>query len=350
MSKLRLTGNRGHSYHYSQQRKQTGIKVLEATVLLIAVSVIGTLGYYTIEGWGIFDSFYMTVITLATVGYGETHDLSMAGRLFTVSLIIVSLGVVGYGVSNLAAFVVEGEFQRIIQDRKMDKRISKMKDHIILCGAGHNGKCVAAEFYKTQTPFVIIEKKPEYINAVFEIGDIPVIEGDAMQDSVLQLAGINRARGLVTSLSDDKDNTFVVLSARSLNLKLKIIARNIEVENTEKLRKAGADEVISPNSIGGLKMASSMIRPSVVQFLDVMLKDKSNAIRFDEVKANEIASFIGLSVKEADISNKTGLLLLAVMHEDGAYDFNPDANMIFKQNDILLVMGSPDQINRLKNV
>lgn len=345
-----MTSNRENSYQYSHQHKRTGIKVFEATLLLIAVSAMGTLGYYTIEDWGLFDSFYMTVITLATVGYGETHDLSMTGRLFTVFLIIVSLGVVGYGVSNLAAFVVEGEFQRMIQDRKMDKRISKMKDHIILCGAGHNGKCVAGEFYKTQTPFVIIEKNPEYLKAVFEIGDIPFIEGDATQDSVLQLAGIDRAKGLVTSLSDDKDNTFVVLSARSLNPKLKIIARNIEVENAEKLRKAGADEVISPNSIGGLRMASTMIRPSVVQFLDEMLKDKSNTIRFDEVKANDIASFIGLSVKEANISNKTGLLILAVMHEDGAYDFNPDSDMIFAKNDILLVMGSRDQIDRLKNI
>ena len=230
----------------------------------------------------------------------------------------------------------------------MDKRIAQMSNHIIICGAGHNGKSVAEEFYRTGTPFVVVEKSPEYLESVLQVGDIPFVLGDATNDAALIAAGIERAKGLVTSLSDDTDNAFVVLSAKSLNPNLRIIARSIEESHAHKLVKAGADDVISPNQIGGLRMASMMIRPSVVRFLDAMLKDKTSTIRFEEVRVGEIRSLVSKTLTESEIEKKTGLLVLALMHKDGSYVFNPESTTMLAEDDTLMVMGESANINKLR--
>jgi len=322
-------------------------RLIYALLLLAGVLGGGTLGYCLLEGWDVLDSLYMTVITMATIGYGETHPLDPAGRVFTIVLIIISIGSAGYAVSTLAAFIVEGQFYRLIQERRMDQRIAHLTDHIILCGGGRTGRYIADEFFRTGTPFVLIEKDADVLENTLQIGDIPYLHADATQDETLRTAGIERARGLVAALGEDKDNLFVVLSARALNAKLRIIARVSDEENAGKLRIAGADEVISPNAIGGLRIASVMLRPAVVTFLDEMLRVPGQTLRVDEVHLEKIPHFIGRTLKETDIGRRTGMLVMAIKSPDSGYRFNPGASTVLKADDILIVVGTRDQITRL---
>jgi voltage-gated potassium channel len=291
----------------------------------------------------------MTVITLATVGYGEIHPLSSGGRIFTIFLIFSSVGTMGYAIASLTKFIIEGEFNQLLRGRRMSSQIANMKEHIILCGGGPTGLYIADELYKTHTPFVLIERNPETLNHIISmIGDIPYIQGDAAHDDTLLQAGIERAKGLIAVLGEDKDNVFIVLSARSLNAKLRIVARVIEEENTEKLRKAGADEIVSPNAIGGLRMASIMIRPSVVGFLDQMLRVSNQVLRVEEIRVEDVPEMQGKTLEATDIRQKIGLLVLAVKSEDGQYRFNPGVDYALQHGDVLIVMGTREQLPMIK--
>lgn len=318
-----------------------------ALLMIVAVVGGGTLGYALLEGWGLLDALYMTVITMATVGYAETRPLSDAGRVFTIGLIVTSLVLAGYAVSTLAAFVVEGEFYRLIRERRMDQRIARLNDHIILCGGGRTGLHIANEFYQTRTPFVLIEQDPAALQALQQIGDIPYLQGDATQDETLRLAGIERARGLVAALGEDKENVFIVLSARALNPRLRIVARVSDEANASKLRKAGADEVVSPNAIGGLRMASVMLRPAVVTFLDEMLHVPDQTLRVDEVHADRVPDAVGKTLGDLDIPRRTGMLVMAIRSRETGYRFNPAPETVLQAGDILIVVGTPEQIAML---
>ena len=323
-------------------------RLLIALALVIVVVCGGTLGYILLERWSLFDALYMTIITMTTVGYGETRPLSEAGRMFTMGLILTSIGMAGYGVSTLAAFVVEGEFYRIIQERRMDQRIAKLTDHIILCGGGRTGHYIAEEFFRTNTLFVLVEQDQAVLDGVLQLGDIPFVQDDATQDETLQLAGIERARGLVAALGEDKDNVFLVLTARALNPNLRIVARLNDETNAGKLRKAGADEVVSPNVIGGLRMASVMLRPAVVTFLDEMLRVPNQTLRVDEVHMEQFPHLTGKTLGEADIARRTGMLVMAVKSVTSGYQFNPGASTRLQAGDILIVVGTREQIDRLR--
>jgi voltage-gated potassium channel len=303
-------------------------RLVYAFLALVTVMATGTLGYHLIEGWPPLDGLFMTVITMATIGYGETRPLDEPGRIFTIGLIIVSIGITGYAISAGAAFIVEGEFAKVIRGRRMDRRISNLKNHVILCGGGHTGKWVAEEFFKTRTPFVLVEQDQEALDHVMHLEDILYIQGDATSDETLRLAGIDQARGLVASLGADKDNVFVVLTARSLNPKLRIVARVVDEENIGKLRKAGADEVVSANAIGGLRMASVMLRPMVVTFLDQMLRVESQTLRVEEIHIEHFPWLVGKTLADADIRRRSGMLIVAIKHGDGKQVFNPDPNII----------------------
>jgi voltage-gated potassium channel len=321
--------------------------LLSALLLIVVVAATGTVGYMALEGWSLLDALYMTVITMGTIGYGETHALSDAGRIFTMGLIITSLGIAGYSISTVAAFIVEGEFYRLIQERRMDQRIAKLKDHIILCGGGRTGHYIAEEFYRTQTPFVLVEQDEANLQAALQIGDIPYVKADATEDETLRLAGIERAKGLVAALGEDKDNVFIVLSARSLNPRLRVISRVNDEDNASKLRKAGADEVISPNAIGGLRMASVMLRPAVVTFLDEMLRVPGQTLRVDEVHIEGVPGLLGKTLGEANIAKRTGMLVMAIKSVERGYQFNPGAGTVLNAGDILIVVGTREQIARL---
>lgn len=325
-------------------------RLLRASFLIGITFAVGTVGYHLLEGWSFLDALYMTMITMTTVGYGETHPLTPAGRVFTMVLLITSIGIAGYAISTLGSFIIEGEFRRVVQGRRMDKQIAALKDHVVLCGAGHTGAYITAELYKSRTPFVIIEQDPDAIQQVQRIGDILYLQADATQDEVLRLAGIERAKGLVTALSEDKDNLFIVLSARSLNPRLRIVSRLIEEKNTEKLRKAGADEIVSPNAIGGLRMASLIIRPSVVSFLDEMLRVRGKTLRVEEVSLSGGSPLVGKTLAEVDIGRRLGLLVMAIKSEDREYHFNPGAQTLLKSGDVLFVIGTREQVDGLQRL
>jgi len=316
------------------------------SVIIIAVS-LGTLGYRLIEGWSAVDALYMTIITMTTVGYGEVWPLSEAGRMFTVGLIITSIGIAGYVVSKITAFVVEGEVKRLIEGRKMDKQIAKLSQHIILCGAGRTGLHIAEELSRAHTPFVVIEQDKEALEDLIRIEDLLYLQEDATQDETLLMAGIKRARGLITTLSEDKDNIFVTLCARSLNPELRIIARLIEDKNREFLRKAGADEIVSPNAIGGVRMASILLRPIVVSFLDEMLRVTGQTLRMEEMHVDDTPGLLNRSLGEVNIRRRTGLLVVAIKSQKQGYQFNPGADTILHAGDVLIVVGTEEQLTRL---
>lgn len=313
-------------------------------VILIAIS-LGTLGYQLIEGWSLVDALYMTIITMTTVGYGEVRPLSEAGRMFTVGLIITSIGIAGYVISKMTAFVVEGEVKRLIEGRRMDQRIAKLSQHIILCGAGRTGLHIAEELSRTATPFVVIEQQQDALDDMARIDDLLYVQGDATQDDTLLMAGIPRAKGLITTLSEDKDNIFVTLCARSLNSNLRIIARLIEDKNRDFLHKAGADEIVSPNAIGGVRMASMLLRPIVVSFLDEMLRVTGQTLRMEEMHVDATPGLVNKSLGDVNIRRRTGLLVLAIKSQQHGYQFNPGADTILHAGDVLIVVGTEEQLS-----
>jgi len=315
-------------------------------LILITIS-FGTLGYRLIEGWSFVDALFMTITTMTTVGYGEIHPLSHSGRMFTIGLIITSIGLAGYVVSRLTAFIVEGEIKQILQGRKMDKQIAELTKHVILCGAGQTGLHIAEELSRTHTPFVVIEQEQEAINDLARLGGkVLYLKEDATRDETLLLAGIKRAKGLFTTLSEDKENIFVTLCARSLNPQLRIVARVIEDQNAELLRRAGADEIVSPNAIGGIRMASIMLRPTVVAFLDEMLRVTGQTLRLEEMHVDDFPGLLNRSLGQAGMRRKTGLLVVAIKSGEG-YQFNPGADTMLRSGDILIVIGTEEQLQGL---
>jgi len=323
-------------------------RVITAAILMVAVVFFGVIGYQLIEGWNVFDSLYMTIITLTSIGYGEVNPLTTKGRVFTIFLIVTGIGIIGYSLSIIASFIIEGQLIGLIGRRRMQKAIEKLSNHYILCGVGETGRYIAIEFAKTNTPFVMIELDSEKIETVKELG-APFILGDATRDSVLISAGIERAQGLVTVLHNDRDNVFVVLTARGLNKNIRIVSRVVEKESEHKLKIAGAETVVAPNYIGGLRMASVMLRPAVVSFLDVMMRDQSSTIRIEGISLPKRSSLIGNTLRYSDIGRKTGLIVIAMKRANNEkYIYNPNPDTKFEAEDTLIVMGDLKQVETLR--
>jgi len=326
--------------------------------LLILVVVWGTLGYWIIgrvEGhhWRAFDCLYMTIITLTTVGYGEALDLSRstAGRVYTIVLLLIGCGIVLYCFSTITAFFVEGNLSEIFWRRKMERAIDALQHHYIVCGAGETGIHVVEELYRTQRPFVVVERDPERVEALQQRREVLVCEGDAEDSKTLLAAGIKRARGLVAALPEDKDNIFVVITARQLNPNLRIIAKGILPESREKLLRAGADAVVSPNFIGGLRLASELIRPRVVSFLDTMLRDRARVIRVEEVTLPSGSPLAGKKIRDSRIYERTGLLVVAMQYEgEETFIYNPGPEAELRPGCTLIVLGEMNQVQRLREL
>lgn len=330
-----------------------------AFVLLVVVVGGGTLGYYLIEGnqpdgapWTVTDSLYMTVITITTVGYGEVHRLSEAGRQFTIVLLFCSMVTAGYSVTTVIAFIFEGQILQLMRGRRMERRISKMRDHYIICGCGVVGKEVALEFKNSDVPFLIIDRSPEES----ELGrdeDIIFLRGDAEHDETLIEAGIERAKGLVAALKQDEANVFVVLTARQLNPDLTIVARAAEQRTVSKLERAGADRVISPYQIAGRRMASVVLRPSVVDFLDVAMEQRDMSMRMEEVRIAAQSPMVGKALRESGIGKQTGAIIIGIHGPDGRTRIDDSeakslAMVVLREGDILISMGNDKQIQTLK--
>jgi voltage-gated potassium channel len=321
-------------------------KLFSALVLLCLILFAGTAGYMAIEKWSFFDSFYMTIITLTTVGFGEIHPLSGNGRIFTVCILLSGFGVLTYTITSGISFLMEGELDHIIRRRKMDKQLKNAKAHYIICAKAETGEYVIEEFIKTQKPVVVVTRHKELADKLKD-QNIPILLDNPGEDHVLEKAGIKDAQGLITVLDEDKDNLFVVLSARGLNSKCKIIAQAINKNTVVKLKKAGADEVILTDAIGGMRMASAMLRPAVVSFLDTMLRDSSQALRVEEIAVSEQSNFKNKTIAQSNIKKETGLMIIAVKDKlSDRYINNPDSNYVINSGDILIVIGTPEQINK----
>jgi voltage-gated potassium channel len=335
----------------------TQFRVFRAFTLFVMVAIVGTIGFNQFEEWPIAEALYATIITMTTIGYGDFSPESPKGRLFTIFLSLIAIGIGGYAVTSIASFIIEGNFHRFIQGKKVDKKIDQMRDHYILCGAGRVGKQIAIEFYKSQKSFVVIEQSSTVLEELLREAEIPYVQGDATQDESLHLAGVERAKGLVAALSDDKDNVFIVLSARSLNPKLHIISRVTLNKNRKKLEKAGANIIISPNEASGRRMVSEMLHSEVVTLLDEMLQAEQQTgqtLRLEEVYVDEIkipALVERLERGELriiDIGQRTELMVVAIkrqqLQENGdSYIYTPKGNTRLQHGDVLIVIGTPEQ-------
>jgi voltage-gated potassium channel len=317
-------------------------RLKQVIALLLAVMLGGTIGYHFIEGWSFFDAFYMTTITLATVGYGETHPLSFPGRVFTIFLIFGGMGIILYGVTEMTAFIVEGEMSGLLRRRRLTREIAKLSGHYIVCGGGRTGSNVLAELLLTQRHAVVVDTDAEIVRKLLK-RDALAIEGDATQDDVLRAAGIERAAGLCTALHNERDNLFVIITARGLNPKLRLVSSIQDPRSREKFLRSGADSTVNAHFIGGLRLASELMRPDTVTFLDLMLRDRSQ-MRFDDLHVPPHSRFAGKAVGDCDaVLRQAGLLPCALRKSTGLI-FNPPASAVLEGGDTLVVMGSPEQI------
>jgi voltage-gated potassium channel len=325
-------------------------------LFFVAVLLFGTLGFMGIEGWSWQDSLYMTIITVTAVGYDEVQPLSGVGRAFT-SFILAS-GITGLGLwfAFLTSFIVELDLKDVLRRRRLLKEVKRMKDHVIVCGAGRTGSQVVEELLMSGETFVVVERDREKVQELRELlPHINVIEGDATMDHFLEHAGIEHARGLIASLSADTDNLFVCLTARDLRKDIEIVARAFEEENVPKLYRAGANHVVSPNASGAIRMASFMLRPSVVSFLDVATRSPDLTLRLEQETVSETSPLAGKTLADARIPQNTGLIVIALRKperegngEEYAYVYNPSANTRLDPGDVMIVLGKPEQIQELR--
>ena len=319
--------------------------------LFAAVIIIGTSGFKLIEGWSLFDALYMTVITVGTVGYGETHPLSTAGRAFTMVLILGGIGLFTYGFSTIAAVIIEGDLSQAFGRRRMEKKIKELSGHYVVCGAGHTGGVICAELKKTGRAFVVVDREQSAIDKLTErLGqDFLHIAGDGSEDEVLLRAGVDRAAGVFAVLATDQDNAFVVLSAKGLNPKARVLACQKSLGVREKLMRSGADGVVDPEFIGGLRLASEMIRPLTVGFLDSMLREKGSHVRFDEVLVPPRSALVGKAVSEVKGAQGGAPLLVAVVAAGSdRYEINPPVDRALAAGDRLVLIGETEGIADLR--
>jgi voltage-gated potassium channel len=333
----------------------TSLTRFVVSILLVFLLVLsGTAGYTLLEDMHLREALYMTVITLATVGFREVKPLSPEGQWFTIGLIVFGVTFAGYAVASITAFFVEGELKDLMKGRRMQRQIERLKEHYILCGCGEVGREIVLEFKRVGVPFVVIEKAPEHSELVRDTS-ILFIQGDATEEDILRQAGIERAKGLISALRDDTDNVFVTLTARQLNPTLLIVARVGERGNENKLLRAGADRVISPYRIAGHRMASLILRPTVVDFLDIIVHEDGVDLRLEEVRLPPGSPLIGKTTEGSNIRKETGAVIVSVHGSDGKPRVLPPSNvslsgLTLQEGDILIALGSEDQIARLKLV
>jgi voltage-gated potassium channel len=333
-----------------------GIKRIRiAIVLFLIVFIVGVAGFKIFGGrdWSFLDSAYMTVITVSTVGFGEVHDLNgnMPARIFAFVYIIISLGTIAFAVTSITAFVVEGELKDILGRRKMDKDIARLKDHYIVCGSDETAQTIVRELLQTKRPFVLVDASLEKIQKLMGTDSFLFIQGDPAEDGILLKAGIERARGVLLSLPADEANLYVTVTARSLNPKIRIVAKGIDIKSHAKMERAGADYVVSPTHIGGMRMASQMIRPAVVTFLDTMLKGREEGLRVEEIEVGKGSALAGRTVGQSRIREKTRALLVAIKRPGSAgYEFNPMDETLINEKDALIFIATPENLRELSEI
>lgn len=313
---------------------------------IVIILAVGTFGYRFIEGWTLLESLYMTVITITTIGFKEVHDLGPHGEVFTISIIVLGMGVTAYLLLAATRFVVEGEVSNILSRRRYMKAVERLKDHFIICGYGRMGSFVCNQLKERGIPFVVIEHRQQIQDTLVQDGHL-FVPGDATKEQTLVAAGIKHARGLVALLDSDAGNVYVVLSARRLNPDIDIIARAGEEEAVEKLDLAGANRVISPYAIGGMRLVLGILKPKVMNFVELALDHKKLDIDLEEIGIAETSPYCGQRLMDAGIRKELNLIIVSIIKHHGQMVFNPGPDTVIEAKDTLIAMGERNSLKTL---
>jgi len=320
-------------------------KIKISLVILLTIFVIGTVGFHFLEGWNLLDSFYTTIATLSTVGYGDFSPETKAGKIFTIFVIIFGVGMMFYTLVLMAETFIEGRLRYVLGMGKLEKIIEKMHNHYIICGGGRIGFLICRELMAGKVPCLVIDNDPEVIQKAGEEGFI-YTKGDATQDKVLLAAGIKRAKGIICVLPSDAENLYVILTAKELNNNIYIMARSEEEESEHRLIRAGADKVMSPYTLGGVRMAMAIMRPAMLDFIEITTNRQSLELRMEEVSICANSQFIAKTLEDSGIRKRFGLIIVAVKKDSGKMIFNPLANYVIEQGDRLIAMGEDENVKQ----
>lgn len=322
------------------------LKLRLSLFLLLVTIVFGTSGYVVFEDMPPYEAFYMTLITISTVGFSEVKPLSDTGRGITIIIIILGISLLTYTLGQVARIFVEGELRKILGRRKLEKQISELKDHYIICGYGRIGAIIVNELKAANIPLVVIDQDPESI-AELEASNTLYLNMDATSDDALIKGGLDRARGLVTAVSSDADNVFIALSAKGMRPDIFILARASDVKNENKMLRAGASRVVCPYQIGGKRMAEILHKPTVIDFLDHTMMNDQLGLKMEEAQISENAPITGETVMSSNLRQQFGVIIVAIKRKCGQMVFNPGPNEIFNAGDVIVVLGKKEELVRM---
>jgi len=325
------------------------IKLWRPLLLILLMIFIGVIGFHLIEKWPFMDCLYMTVITIFTVGFKEVHALSPAGRIFTIFIILGGVGAVLFVLTKLAEIVYEGGIYKFLRRRRMEKKLGHLKDHYIICGHGRMGKEVRERLEEENVPFVVIDNNEEKLKLIKTTPKGFSIQGDASHEETLSEAGIKKAKGLAALLPTDADNLYLILTVRLLNPSLFIIAKALDEEAERKLLQIGANRVVSPFKLSGLKIAQGLIRPTLVDFMDLIIRRKEIALYIEEFAVTKDSCLIDRTLKECDIRKTANVIVVAVKKPGEDIVFNPSPDIKLERGDILLVLGDEKEVSQFEN-
>ncbi len=320
-----------------------------SVVLFFGLLALGVSGYMVIEGWPFMDALYMTVITIATVGYGEVHKVSAAGQIFTVLLIFLGVGFFLYVVGNAVQFLVEGRIRHVLGRRILDKQINKLKDHFIICGYGRMGRALCSYLTQKNLNVVVIEQNTKRVPVMDEDGILYLV-GEATDEAILIKAGIKSARGIISVLGTDADNVFLVLITKGLNPELFIMARANQNATEKTLYTAGANKVVSPYALGARRMAHAILRPTVIHFLELAFSDESANIHLEEFPVSASSRLINVPLQESRLRQELNLIIISIRKADGTMRFNPKASYRFEAGDTVVAVGQDKDLMQMASI
>lgn len=324
-------------------------KLKIAFISLFLLFLIGTFGYHLIEGWTLVESLYATVITLSTIGYGDFYPHTEEGMIFTIILVIFGVGTMLYTIGLLTETMVETRFRSLMGRGRSERMIKKISNHYIICGCGRIGHLICKELAAEKIDFVVIDNNPDTIQKIEEEGFV-CYKGDASQDKALIEAGIKRAKGIVCALPTDPENLYVILTAKELNPDIYILSRSAEIESEHRLLRAGADRVMSPYTLGGMRMAMAITKPAMLDFIEITTQRQSLELRMEELAVCDGSPFIGKSLEESEIRARYGLIIVAVKKDTGKMIFNPLASYIISNGDKLIALGENENVSRFAKI
>jgi voltage-gated potassium channel len=324
-------------------------QIVYPIVIVTSTVLVGTIGYRLIEGWSWFDGLYMSIITLATVGYGETHPLTEPGKVFTVVMIVIGVIVFGYLISSITQVLIETELESVFGRRKLFKDISKLRDHYIISGAGRVGSRVIDELRRKQVDFIVIERDQNVAQQLLMRGDL-VLVGDATDETVLDGAHVREARALITAASSDAENVYIVLTARGLNPNLYIVARAVDETAERNLIRAGANKVVSPVLIGSHRMAQAALTPAVADFLDLITMTESLDLNFEQVRISPGSPLDNVQLKDSGIRAEHNAMIVAITDREGKMTFNPSGDQLLRSGDLLIAIGTRVGLTKLAEI